>query len=159
MPPMARRQARRKRGRAPFPPHRVPRLKPTHLNAAGIDVGATQPWVAVPADLHAQPVRPFGAFTADLYALAEWLRPCGIDTVALESTGVYWIPLFEVLEERGFEVRLVDPHLVKQIPGRKTDVHDCQWRQELHRSDWLRGRFDRWSRGVRGAVICGSGAC
>jgi hypothetical protein len=89
MPPMARRQARRKRGRARSPPHRAPRLKPTHLNAARIDVGTTQHWVAVPADRDAQPVRPFGAFTADLYVLAEWLRQCGIDTVAMEATGVY----------------------------------------------------------------------
>jgi transposase len=116
-------------------------VKPTHLNAAGIDGGATPHGVAVPADRDAQPGRPFGAFTADLYALAAWLRPCGIDTVAMASTGVYWIPLCEVLEERGFEVRLVDPHLVKQIPGRTTDVHDGPWRQERHSDGLLRGAF------------------
>lgn len=97
--------------------------------------------MTVPADRDAQPVRPFGAFTADLYALAEWLRQGGIDTVAMASTGVYGIPLFEVLEERGFEVLLVDPRLVKQIPGRNTDGHDGQWRQELHSDGLLRGAF------------------
>jgi transposase len=89
-------------------------------------VGAASHWVAVPRDGGEPPVRRFGAYTADLYALAEWLRQCQIDTVVMESTGVYWIPLFEVLEERGFDVKLVDPHAVRQVPGRKTDVQDCQ---------------------------------
>ena len=97
-----------------------------HLNAAGIDVGATEHWVAVPEDRDEEPVRRFGAFTADLYALADWLRQCQIETVVLESTGVYWITLFEVLEERGFDVKLVDAHDARQVPGRKTDVKDCQ---------------------------------
>src|SRR5262247_4088071 len=83
----------------------------------------------------------FGAFTADLYALADWLRQCQIATVVLESTGVYWIGLFEVLEERGFDVRLVDAHYARQVPGRKTDVKDCQWLQELHTYGLLRGAF------------------
>jgi transposase len=86
----------------------------------------------VPADRDAQPVHRFGAFTADLYALAEWLRQCQIETVVLESTGVYWMALFEVLEERGFDVRLVDAHYARQVPGRKTDVKDCQWLPERH---------------------------
>jgi transposase len=97
--------------------------------------------VAVPADRDAQPVRRFGTFTADLYAIAQWLEQCGIQTVVMESTGIYWIPLFEVLETQGFEVRLVDAHHIKQVPGRKTDVHDCQWLQELHSYGLLRGAF------------------
>ena len=101
-------------------------LAQMHLNAAGIDVGATEHWVAVPEDRDEEPVRRFGAFTADLYALAAWLQQCQIETVMLESTGVYWITLFEVLEERGFEVKLVDAHDARQVPGRKTDAKDCQ---------------------------------
>ena len=84
-----------------------------HLNAAGIAVGATEHWVAVPADRAEEPVRRFGAFTADLYALAAWLQQCQIETVVLESTGVYWITLFEVLEERGLDVKLVDAHYAR----------------------------------------------
>src|SRR2546430_1679164 len=112
-----------------------------HLNAAGIDVGADTHWVAVPCDRDERPVQRFGACTADLYALAEWLRQCQIETIVLESTGVYWIALFEVLEERGFDVRLVDAHDARQVPGRKTDVEDCQWLQELHTYGLLRGAF------------------
>jgi len=112
-----------------------------HLNAAGIDVGATEHWVAVPEDRDEEPVRCFGAFTADLYVLAEWLRQCQMETVVLESTGVYWIALFEVLEERGFDVKLVDAHYARQVPGRKTDVKDCQWLQELHTYGLLQGAF------------------
>jgi len=112
-----------------------------NLNAAGIDVGADAHWVAVPPDRDEEPVRRFGAFTADLYALAAWLRQCQIETVVLESTGVDWITLFEVLEERGFDVKLVDAHHARQVPGRKTDVKDCQWLQELHTSGLLQGAF------------------
>ena len=114
-------------------------MRAAQSHAAGIDVGAESHWVAVPRDRGEPPVRRFGAFTADLYALAEWLRQCQIDTVVMESTGVYWIPLFAVLEERGFDVKLVDPHAVRQVPGRKTDVQDCQWLQELHTYGLLRG--------------------
>ena len=88
--------------------------------------------MAVPRDRDEQPVQQCGTFTADLYALAEWLRQCQIETVVMESTGVYWIGLFEVLEERGLDVRLVDAHYARQGPGRKTDVKDCQWLQERH---------------------------
>jgi transposase len=116
-------------------------LEQLNLNAAGIDVGADAHWVAVPPDRDEQPVQRFGAFTADLYALAAWLRQCQIDTVVLESTGVYWIALFEVLEERGFDVKLVDAHAARQVPGRKTDVRDCQWLQELHTYGLLQGAF------------------
>jgi transposase len=112
-----------------------------HLNAAGIDVGADAHWVAVPRDRDEQPVQRFGAFTAALYALAAWLRQCQIATVVMESTGVSWIALFAVLEERGFDVRLVDAHDARQVPGRKTDVQDCQWLQELHTYGLLRGAF------------------
>ena len=112
-----------------------------NLNAAGIDVGASSHFVAVPADLTEQPVREFEAFTADLYRLADWLAECGVETVVMESTGVYWIPLFGVLEERGFQVMLVDPRRIKNVPGRKTDVLDCQWLQQLHTYGLLSGAF------------------
>jgi transposase len=113
-------QRKRRSGRRRSAP-----LEQLNLNAAGLDIGVEPHWVAVPPDRDEQPVQRFGAFTADLYALAEWLRQCQIDTVVMESTGVYWIPLFEVLEERGFDVKRVDPHYVRQVPGRKTDVEDC----------------------------------
>src|SRR5215468_8468744 len=116
-------------------------LAQMNLNAAGIEVGATEHWVAVPEDRDEESVRRFGAFTADLYALAAWLQQCQIETVVLESTGVYWMTLFEVLEECGFAVKLVDAHYARQVPGRKTDVKDCQWLQELHTSGLLRGAF------------------
>ena len=140
MPRTSRRQIQNTR-RAKPPKGRVPQLEQMHFHAAGIDVGATEHWVAVPADRDAQPVRRFGTFTADLYALAAWLTQCGIETVAMESTGVYWITLFEVLEERGFDVQLVNPQHLKQVPGRKTDVSDCRWLQELHTYGLLRGCF------------------
>ena len=110
-------------------------------NAAGIDVGATSHYVAVPADRAEQSVREFEAFTTDLYRLADWLAECGVETVVMESTGVYWIPLFGVLEERGFTVMLVDPQRIKNVPGRKTDVLDCQWLQQLHTYGLLSGAF------------------
>ena len=116
-------------------------LSQLNLNAAGIDVGATSHFVAVPADRSEQPVHEFEAFTADLYRLADWLTECGVETVVMESTGVYWIPLFGVLEERGFRVMLVDPRRIKNVPGRKTDVLDCQWLQQLHTYGLLSGAF------------------
>ena len=112
-----------------------------HLKAAGMDVGATEHWVAVPEDRDEEPVRRFGALTADLYVLAEWLRQCQIETVVMESTGVYGIALCAVLAERGFAVKLVDAHDARQVPGRKTDVQDGQWLQELHPYGLLRGAF------------------
>lgn len=118
-----------------------PQLQHVNLNAAGIDVGSEFHFVAVPPERDGQPVRKFGAFTADLEALADWLRSCGIETVALESTGVYWIALFELLESRGFQVLLVDPRRLKNVPGRKTDVVDCQWLQQLHTFGLLSGAF------------------
>ena len=116
-------------------------LSRVNLNAAGVDVGASSHFVAVPEDRWDQPVREFEAFTADLYRLADWLAECRVETVAMESTGVYWIPLFGVLEERGFEVMLVDPSRIKNVPGRKTDVLDCQWLQQLHTYGLLSGSF------------------
>ena len=116
-------------------------LSQLNLNSAGIDVGATSHYVAVPADRSEQPVQEFEAFTADLYRLADWLTECGVETVVMESTGVYWIPLFGVLEERGFQVMLVDPRRIKNVPGRKTDVVDCQWLQQLHTYGLLSGAF------------------
>jgi transposase len=118
-----------------------PQLQQVHLNAAGIDIGSEFHFVAVPADRAEQPVRKFSAFTADLHVMANWLKACGIETVVMESTGVYWIPLYELLEARGFEVLLVDPRQLKHVPGRKTDVLDCQWLQQLHTFGLLSGAF------------------
>jgi transposase len=116
-------------------------LAKVHLNAAGIDVGANEHWVAVPEDRDPYPVRRFGVFTSELIVLCNWLKQCQIETVAMESTGVYWIALFQVLERNGFEVRLVNASHVKNVPGRKTDVVDCQWLQQLHTFGLLRGSF------------------
>jgi transposase len=110
-------------------------------NAAGIDVGASSHWVAVPAHLAEDSVREFGAMTGDLNALASWLLACGVDTVALESTGVYWIPVFEVLEQRGLKVWLVDARQMRYVPGRKSDVQDCQWLQKLMSLGFLRAAW------------------
>jgi transposase len=112
-----------------------------HRNAAGLDVGATFHVVAVPADRDHEPVRSFKSFTGDLHALADWLKSVGVTTIAMESTGVYWIPVFEILEARGFEVLLVNARNVKNVPGRKTDVNDAQWLQQLHEHGLLRGSF------------------
>ncbi len=114
---------------------------PFNPHAAGIDVGATEMYVAVPPGCTDKPVRCFGTFTEDLIALSEWLKSCGVTSVAMESTGVYWIPLFQILEDRGFEVCLVNARHVKNVPGRKTDVADCQWLQYLHSVGLLRGSF------------------
>lgn len=111
------------------------------LNAAGIDIGADDHWVCVPSDRDEQFVRRFGCFTPDLNALADWLKQCRIETVAMESTGVYWIPVFQILEARGFEVKLVNAHHLKTVPGRKTDVCDCQWIQQLHSYGLLASSF------------------
>jgi transposase len=116
-------------------------LQRVHPNAAGIDVGSSAHWVAVPEERDERPVRSFRSLTADLGALADWLQACGIETVAMESTGVYWIPLYELLEERGFEVVLVNARHVRNVPGRKSDVLDCQWIQQLHSYGLLRGSF------------------
>lgn len=116
-------------------------LQHLNLNAAGIDIGSKSHFVAVPDGADDEPVREFECFTADLYRLADWLTHCGVTTVAMESTGTYWIPIFEILESRGFEVKLVNAHHVKNVPGRKTDVLDCQWLQQLHTYGLLEGAF------------------
>jgi transposase len=115
-----------------------------HPHAAGIDVGATSHWVCVPEDAMAEgqsSVREFAAFTRDLDELVEWLLQCGVKTVALESTSVYWIPLFQKLEAAGLEAVLVNARHVRHVPGRKTDCKDCQWLQRLHSYGLLNGSF------------------
>jgi transposase len=112
-----------------------------HPHAAGLDIGSSEIWVAVPADSDPQAVRPFPTFTPDLYALADWLRVCGVQTVAMESTGVYWIPIYEILQARGFQTYLVNARHIKNVPGRKSDVKDCQWIQRLHSYGLLSASF------------------
>ena len=107
-------------------------LPPLNLNAAGIDVGSAEHWVAVPPGRDTETVRCFHSFTADVHCLADWLQACGIETIAMESTGVYWIGLFQVLEARGFTVHVVDARRAKSLPGRKSDVLDGQWVQKPH---------------------------
>jgi len=116
----------------------LPVMRP---NAGGIDIGATEIFVAVPADRDSETVRSFPTFTQDLQGLADWLQQCRVDTVAMESTGVYWIPLFQILEARGIEVHLVNARHVHHVPGRKSDVLDCQWLQYLHSVGLLRASF------------------
>ena len=117
------------------------RLEIAFPNAAGVDVGASSHFVAVPADRAEEAVRQFEVYTADLQALGDWLHECGVDTVAMESTGVYWIALYEVLERRGFKVHLVNTRHVKNVPGRKSDVLDCQWLQQLMSFGLLSGAY------------------
>jgi len=116
-------------------------LPTLHAHAAGIDIGATAIQVAVPGDADPKPVRTFTTFTDDLHALRDWLHACGVRTVAMESTSVYWIPLFQILEAAGLEVCLVNARHCKNLPGRKTDVSDCQWLQYLHAVGLLRASF------------------
>ena len=129
---------KRKNKGGPASNAKLPVMRP---DAAGIDIGATEIFVAVPPDRAAENVRSFPTFTQDLYALADWLKQCGVKTVAMESTGVYWIPLFQILEEREFEVCLVNARHVKNVPGRRTDVSDCQWLQFLHSVGLLRASY------------------
>lgn len=112
-----------------------------NLNAAGLDIGAAEIYGCVPKDRDETPVRAFGTYTVELHTLADWLEACGIETVAMESTGVYWIPVYEVLEARGFDVSLVNARHLKNVPGRKSDVADCQWIQQLHTYGLLRSSF------------------
>ena len=116
-------------------------LKQLNLNAGGLDIGAAEIYAAVPEGRDEVSVRQFDTFTVDLKALADWLEACGVDTVAMESTSVYWIPIYEILEERGFDLYLVNARQVKNVTGRKTDVLDCQWLQQLHTYGLLRGSF------------------
>lgn len=116
-------------------------LQHINVNAAGVDIGSRSHFVAVPEGVDQKPVREFSCFTGDLERMAEWLIACGVTTVAMESTGVYWIPVFEILESHGLEVKLVNARHVKNVPGRKSDVLDCQWLQQLHTYGLLRGAF------------------
>ena len=118
--------------------HAWPLINP---NAAGIDLGSREHWVAVPEDRGERNVRRFETFTSELEALAEWLKQCRITSVAMEATGVYWIPLFQLLERHGFEVLLVNARQIKNVSGRKSDVSDCQWIQRLHAYGLLGGSF------------------
>ena len=141
----SKRKASKKKSRSPQG-HGHPRgssspLTVAHPDAAGIDVGARVHYVAVPEGRAEPSVRSFGAYTAQLDELVQWLKSCGITTVAMESTGVYWIPLYQKLEEAGLEVVLVDARQVRHVPGRKSDVQDCQWLQQLHSYGLLRAAF------------------
>jgi transposase len=139
--------------KSPRPCARTEPLRVSHPHAAGIDVHAAVHWVAVPAEAAPAPpadhppalpahVRSFGSCTADLIALADWLAQCGVTTIAMESTGIYWVALFELLESRGFEVFLVEPRRARHAPGRpKSDVLDCQWLQRLHSYGLLTASF------------------
>ena len=118
-----------------------PGLTVIHPRAAGIDVGNSSHYVAVRPDRDPQPVRCFQCFTADLYRLADWLQSCGVKTVAMQSTGVYWIPLYDILEARGFEVYLVNARHTKNLPGRKSDVQESQWLLKLHTYGLLNNSF------------------
>jgi transposase len=120
---------------------RSKRLSTINPNAAGIDVGSQFHVVAVPVDRDDEPVRSFQSFTGELHRLTDWLLACRIDTVAMESTGVYWIPLYEILQARGIAVIVTNARDVKHVPGRKTDVNDAQWLQQLHGYGLLRGSF------------------
>ena len=135
MKPAPRRHGKRK------PASGLSLLERINPNAAGIDCGAEVHYVAVPADRDPAPVRAFKTFTADLHRLADWLLACGVTSVAMESTGVYWIPLFEILEARGLDGVLVNARHVKHVAARKSDVLDCQWLQELHSVGLLPGSF------------------
>src|SRR5258705_11463697 len=138
---MSQQQSKKNRSRKFKVQSLPPQLQHINVNAAGLDIGAEQHLVAVPAGRDEVAVRAFGTFTAELVALADWLEQCGVTTVAMESTGVYWIPVFELLGRRGFEVKLVDARHVKNVSGRKSDVLDCQWLQQLHTYGLLAGAF------------------
>ena len=131
---------RQRKGKRAATPVRL-ELQQLKLDAAGIDIGSQEHYVAVPADRDPEPVRTFGSFTPDLHEMAAWLKQCRIKTVAMESTGVYWIPVFQILESHGFEVILVNPRYAKNVSGRPTDVGDAQWLQQLHTYGLLPASF------------------
>ena len=116
-------------------------LEVVHPHAAGIDVGGSEHYVAVDPRIDSQPVRRFDCFTTDLHRLAEWLLQCGIQTVAMQATGVYWVALYEILEDRGMKVFLVNARHTRNLPGRKSDVQECQWLLKLHTYGLLRNSF------------------
>ena len=131
----------KKRGKSEKKAIDIDALEQINLNAAGVDIGAEEIYVAIPKGRDEKSVRSFLTFTADLHQLGDWLAACGVETVAMESTGVYWIPLFEILESRGFEVYLVNARHIKNVSGRKSDVLDCQWIQQLHTYGLLQPSF------------------
>jgi transposase len=110
-------------------------------NAAGLDIGSAEIWACVAADRSETPVRRYGTYTPDLHQLADWLVGCGITSVAMEATGVYWLPVFEILEARGVQVWVINPHQLKRVAGRKSDIQDCQWIQQLHSYGLLSNSF------------------
>ena len=116
-------------------------LSVVHPKAAGIDIGNAEHWVAIPPSLDPEPVRRFGCFTRDLIALADWLQERGIETVAMQSTGVYWIALYDILEERKMRPYLVNAQDTKNMPGRKSDIQECQWVMKLHVYGLLKNSF------------------
>src|SRR5580658_7238421 len=116
-------------------------LEIVHPDAAGIDVGGSEHWVAISPDRDPKPVRSFGCFTADLREMAAWLVEKGVRSIAMQSTGVYWMPVFEVLEQHGLEVYLVNAQHTKNVPGRKSDIQECQWLLKLHAFGLLNNSF------------------
>src|SRR6516164_10406994 len=116
-------------------------LEVMHPDAAGIDVGGSEHWVAISPERDPEPVRRFGCFTADLHEMARWLLEKGVRSVAMQSTGVYWMPVFEILEQNGLEVYLVNARHTKNLPGRKSDVQECQWLLKLHTFGLLNNSF------------------
>src|SRR5450631_2492936 len=140
------------------------RMPMVHPNAAAIDVGATMHMAAVSAERTPEPVRSFGTFTTDLHRLVNWFKECGVETVVMESTSVYWIPIFELLDARGFTVFLVNARDAKHVPGRKTDVSDAQWLQRLHSYGLLRASFsaqrpDRRAASIRASARASARIC
>jgi transposase len=131
--------ARKKRGKSLE--EVIEGLPPLNLNAAGIDVGNAEHTVAVPPGRDPQPVRTFGSFTADVHRMGRWLVACGVDTVVMQATGVYWVGLFQILELYGLVVLVVNARYTKTLPGRKTDVQECQWLQKLHTFGLLNNSF------------------
>ncbi|MEP7286448.1 MAG: IS110 family transposase [Chloroflexota bacterium] len=120
---------------------RLQQMPLIYPNAAGLDIGSREIYACVPPDRAEDNVKAFGTFTPDLTRLADWLAEHDVDSVAMESTGVYWIPTFELLEARGFKVYLVNAQYIKGVPGRKSDVQDCQWIQKVHSLGLLTNSF------------------
>jgi len=138
MPKQSRQDKKRKNTRKGDLEEGLPEL---NRNAAGIDVGSAEHYVAVPLGRDAEPVRSFGSFTADLHRMAQWLKACGIQTVVMQATGVYWVALFQILEDYGLKVNVVNARHTKTLPGRKTDVLECQWLQKPHTFGLLNNSF------------------
>jgi transposase len=132
---------KRNRWKKGTPRPNISLLERINPDVAGIDCGSAEHFVAVPVGRDPDPVQSFRTFTGDLHRLADWLEACGVRSVAMEATGVYWIPLYEILEARGFKVLLVNARHVKNVAGRKSDVLDCEWLRELHSVGLLRASF------------------